>query len=331
MEINYNMTADYCKDWSAIDAIREIVQNAMDIGDFKCDTSITVHTDAILPMKSFALGYSYKKAGAIGKYGEGLKLAMLRLTALGLKPVIHAGELIIHGEFKPCSVTGLDTFHLVFDKATAYPGTLFTCLPVDVEELCFKLTPFSNHPLATNKIEVLPEPGNIFVSGLWVCYDERLSRGYNFTPDSIDLNRDRNMVSGVESQLAQYYCNQTSKAEDIFNMLEHDAYDISYLQYWIHSNPDLKAELARLFYNKYGEGSKIGRPGSSYTSGYISTSNSAYGVYSSCGINAAEKTVDPGSPYGMLQSFADEHKSKLRRDIRVSLDKLIKASKAWKK
>ena len=33
MLIDYNMSKDYCADWTAIDAIREIVQNALDSGN----------------------------------------------------------------------------------------------------------------------------------------------------------------------------------------------------------------------------------------------------------------------------------------------------------
>ncbi len=274
MLIDYNMSRDYCSDWTAIHALREIVQNALDSDKtYNClatDQGINVLTErVILSPQVFSMGVSQKNGSdSIGKYGEGFKIAMLVLTRLGLEPQIITGGYNVTGLFRKHEFTGVETFCLDIEERTVpINDTQFLCLSdgIDLDELGQKVVPFvdKNMDLPSNIDIWQGRPGEIFVNGLFVAKED-LVFGYNFAPSKIKLNRDRNMVDGVHWQLAEYYAGLgVSKAQIIFDLIERDAPDIKDLSYRLHDDK-LKAELARLFYNKYGEGAEIAKPGTSY-------------------------------------------------------------------
>ena len=192
MLIDYNMTRDYCSDWTAIDALREMVQNAIDsTRTFDCDCDkheieVTTHGVTLTP-KMFAMGYSLKSGTSIGGYGEGFKLGMMILTREGLNPVIYTGKYKVKGEFKVNEVTETETFCLVFtEQDKQETDTTFLCSPgsLDLEELKRKVTPFSERPLPeeTTVGILYTRPGMIYVNGLFVCEEPKLVHGYNFSP-----------------------------------------------------------------------------------------------------------------------------------------------------
>jgi len=343
MIIDYNMSRDYCSDWTAINALREIVQNAIDSDRlYDClatEQGINVLTNNVtLSPEVFSMGVSQKNGSdSIGKYGEGFKIAMLVLTRLGLEPKIITGGYNVTGLFRKHEFTGIETFCLEIEERTVpIKDTQFLCLSegIDLTELGNKVVPFvdKNMDLPANIDIWQGRPGEIFVNGLYVAKDD-LVFGYNFNPSKITLNRDRNMVDGVHWQLAGYYADlRVNKADVIFDLLERDAPDVRDLGYRLH-NAELKAELARLFFNRYGDGAQIAKPGTSYIGGSrgISVSSSAGRVYSKCGIEEAKKVVDVDAPDVVLNTWLEANKKRLRRDVRTSLDTVITRAKGWRK
>lgn len=343
--INYNMTVDYCKDWTAISAIREMVQNALDSNKgckFQItETSIIVLTkNESLPMSAFALGQSVKKGESIGGYGEGFKIGMLVLTRLGLNPTITSDGYVATGKFILDELTGLETFHIVITPTNSFPGMIaFSCDigNINIKELKNKVTHFSFTPLPklSKTIHVLKESeyqGQIYVNGLFVCKDEGLTHGYNFSPSKIELNRDRNMAEGVQWQLGQFYARSNVSAKTIFDLIEADAKDIGDFSYFL-TDKNKKAELTRLFFNKYGDGATISKPGTTYIGGAsgIACGYASSRTYSKCGIRETKKITDMQSPIEVLKKFGEDNKKHLRRDVKVSLGKIINKSKAWRK
>lgn len=343
MIIDYNMSRDYCSDWTAIHALREIVQNALDSDKtYDClasDQGVNVLTKSvILSPQVFSMGVSQKNGSdSIGKYGEGFKIAMLVLTRLGLEPKIITGGYNVTGLFRKHEFTGIETFCLDIEERTVpIYDTQFLCLSngIDLDELGKKVTPFvdKNMDLPSDIDIWQGRPGEIFVNGLFVAKED-LVFGYNFNPSKITLNRDRNMVDGVHWQLAKYFANLgVKKAELIFDLIERDAPDVRDLSYRLHDDK-LQAELARLFYNKYGDGAEIAKPGTSYYGGSsnISCSSSASRVYSKCGVKEAKKVTDPDAPNEVLNTWLEANRKKLRRDVRTSLDSVITRAKGWRK
>jgi hypothetical protein len=342
MLIDYNMSKEYCSDWTAVDAIREIVQNAIDSGQkYECyadeyEIDVTTYNSSLSP-EVFSMGISQKSTDAIGKYGEGFKIAMLVLTRLGLNPMIETGKYRVKGLFRKHEFTGIETFCLDVEDIDYSTNSIeFICKATDIDlvELKARIIPFtdSNMKLPTNVDIMQDRPGEVFVNGLYVAKED-LVFGYNFAPNKIKLNRDRNMVDGVYWQLAKYYSNLgVDKADLIFDLLEKDAPDVQDLSYMLRDKKVL-AELARLFYNKYGEGAKIAKPGTIYyySSGSISVSSSAARVYSAAGVSEAKQTIDKDAPDQVLTEWLNTHKRYLRRDVKVDFNKLITRSKGWSK
>ncbi len=345
--LDYNMTRDYCSDWTPIEAWREIVQNCLDSNKkYECYTDVAdqhgeefISATTIcynLPMSAFAMGQSAKaNSNSIGKYGEGMKLAMMILTREGLCPAIYTGNLKITGEFRENEITGLSSFCLVFEEVehTFKDCTVMSKLgSINKELLKERVTPFADNPLPPPKaVDILmSKPGKLYVNGLYICEDSNLTFGYNFAPGHVTLNRDRNMVSGVESVLAKYYVKH-GNAESIFNMLINGVHDVSYLYIYISDNVKLKAELVRLFFNKYGEGASIGAPGKSYFySNTVSLGASAYNALRTCGLKEPESIPNPESPQGQVTKFMEENKKHMRSKAVQGANRLVKLSKGWR-
>ena len=343
MEIDYNMSKEYCSDWSPIDAIREMVQNAIDSGQkYRCEIALgrlNVTTyDKELPLSTLMLGESIKNDDAIGKYGEGYKIGMLVLTRENHEPVITNGNNCITGLFSLNSLNVM-TFKLDIDTELYSKDTniQFSCKVgnIDVDELKRKIPAFTGiNPKKPDGIDIWQDrQGEIFVNGLFVTEDDKLVFGYNFSPSNIELNRDRNMVNGLHWQLAEYYNSLgESKADLIFDLIERDASDVQDLSYML-NDKDLKAELARLFFNKYGEGVTISKPGTVYVGGNsgVSCSSSASRVYSKCSVPETKKTVDPEAPDQVITKWMKLNKRKIRKDLKKDLERLVIKAKGWSK
>jgi hypothetical protein len=334
---DYNMSKDYCSDWTHVHALRELAQNAIDSGqNYTCDYSDEevriVTRNATLPMAVFTLGVSQKSEGAIGKYGEGFKIAMLVLTREGLNPVIVSGNLRITGLFSPHEVTGVDTFKLVLTEEEIGLNTIdFTCSNsgVDLAQLAEEVTAFSDDPLAkTNTMDLLHDRiGFVYVNGLLVTKDSNLKFGYNISPDLIALNRDRRSISGLSWALGKLHAERASDSITLsllYDLLIQGAYDVTDVR-WFLSNKQ-KQWLADEFRNQYGDTGMqlMGSKGHG-----ITVTNNLFGILQG---NVEEiKTIDPGAPEQVLNQFVIDNRRFMRRDLRVRFDKLIEKSKGWSK
>ena len=78
--ISYGITRDYLSHWGVNEALREIMQNFLDYGDYKVHfdrDTVTLSSNYVPDDLTFlGLGKSVKKEGSRGKYGEGLKMAL---------------------------------------------------------------------------------------------------------------------------------------------------------------------------------------------------------------------------------------------------------------
>ena len=340
MILDFNMSRDYCSDWTALEAIREIAQNAIDtraVAMYQADDyNISIITAGIsLKPEHFTVGVSQKGFNAIGQYGEGFKIAMLVLTRLGLNPVIKTGNMVVTGTFSNHEFTGVETFCMHIETQDYYEDRVdFQCMTGDTDlvELARKITVFAAKPLGivTNVVVLEDRPGAVYVNGLHVC-DKSLTHGYNFPPAMVTLNRDRNMTEGETYHIGKYYaaCGE-GKASLIFQLIEANANDVSCLGYFT-LNSKLAAELTRLFYNKYGDGAEISKAGGMYCGSGVSYGSSGYNVMQSAGVKEKVQMLDPKSPTGVITEFFENNKKKMRRDIKVNFSKMLEQSKGWKK
>jgi len=98
------ISPNYVKNWDVIKGIREIIQNYLDTkNEFRCKgyiyykdgTAMVKDFGPGLELRHLALGISEKSQGAIGKYGEGLKLALLVMAREFRKIEVWSKGMII--------------------------------------------------------------------------------------------------------------------------------------------------------------------------------------------------------------------------------------------
>jgi hypothetical protein len=196
----------------------------------------------------------------------------------------------------------------------------------DIDCIKVKITPFGDYLGKPKTFEVLDIAacGLIYVNGLYVCEDSSLVKSYNFSPDILTLNRDRNIVSDIEDTLSKAYAEKRD-AEAIFNLIELGAKEVSYVDFYM--DKTLMVEIKQLFENKYGS-KNIVEQGSSLSG--VSMGYHPYRIYKSCGISAAKPEPDPNTPFNVLSRFAHENKKFMRRDERNEFSKILAESKKWR-
>ena len=205
-----SMTPDYVLSWGIWEAVRELLQNAIDQHTedaqsdvvFEYDPSeqrLTVGaTNCTLEPKTLLLGASTKACNrqAIGQFGEGYKLALLVLARASYEVIVRNGAEV----WKPA-----------FEFSDEYRSSVLTVSRYKAEEptdgVFFDIRDVSQDDYAKVTERYIPGvPLNrilyedhlrkrVFVSGLFVCEVEELEYGYNFGPDRLLLDRDRGMAS----------------------------------------------------------------------------------------------------------------------------------------
>ena len=222
-----SIASSYVPDWGLWEAIRELLQNAMDQDpnytvEHSNDTlTITTHNTK-LSRNTLLLGVSNKPTGSIGKYGEGYKLACLVLLRLGYKVCINTNQeqwyprLDIHSQ--------LNHEVLVFDfvEVSAYSNDITFTVKIpkeDYESVSDKFVNPKDYQVIAehsgnyifnqsdeqydlNNLNTLKsiEP-KVYVNGLFVCnLPSQYMFSYSLTPSCIKLDRDRDHVREFELQ-----------------------------------------------------------------------------------------------------------------------------------
>ena len=191
--MEYPISSNYVSAWTVQDAVRELLQNAMDAGEWRIENTSLINKGQLLP-EHFLLGCSDKPSpDAIGQFGEGLKLALLVLARNGYKVFINSAGTLYTASIR-------DSSH--------FPGQ--RVLHIDSAEGRDHLpgyTSIDTYPAIAWEANVLPDPEDyrilrdnpkLYVKGLYVCDLKHFKHGYNLHPGYIKLGRDRDVVSDFE-------------------------------------------------------------------------------------------------------------------------------------
>ena len=232
---NYELTLsmDYVPTWTHVEAVREIFQNAKDeetvdpqntmFCNYNADTGTLLigNKQGKLDKSTLLIGVSDKRDNekTIGQHGEGYKIATVVLLREGLSLKIYnfgCNEVWTARKIKSRRY-GVDIPSFDIQKV----GSLLR--PVENHDLVFEIKGIteemyeeiveSNLFLQKEKGEIkgqkevgflLLDPkykGKIYVNGLYVCDENRLSYGYDFAPSEIKLDRDRRTIAswGLQS------------------------------------------------------------------------------------------------------------------------------------
>jgi len=251
-----SMTTDYVGHWEEWEAVREILQNAIDYGDpeviFNDDGIKIISKNVTLSPRSLLLGYSDKRDddSKIGQFGEGYKLACLVLCRLGYRVTIMNGNKvwmpsIEHSEKYNCEI-------LVIDERD-HPNPLYANLQFMIEGISKDDVDLNKWYLPSAKPNsiLMHRPGQMFVSGLYICTVKDFQHGYNFSPDRVKLGRDRQMLSTFDvSYEAGRIWSATESTEKIYEMMDKGVPDVEYLG--SHHHKTCKA-VAEEYFSRHGD------------------------------------------------------------------------------
>lgn len=200
----YPISPNYMQHWGIKEAVRELLQNAIDSGTYSLAGTnastllIANEVDPGLTEDNLLLfGESSKSDGTtIGKFGEGLKLALLVLARAEVRHAIRIvnednSSLIICGHIRDnrlvLEVSGAITEPRYMNVSVECQEAVLASEELLVSKQQFKTV------LKTGACKVMTPGGKLFVSGLFIC-DTKSEYSYNFTPDKLQLDRDRSIV-----------------------------------------------------------------------------------------------------------------------------------------
>jgi len=262
------ISPDYVKDWSVKDAIRELIQNAIDQESIDVDNSKDIYSidnnlyiankNSILEKSSLLLGGGTKDGTkTIGQFGEGYKVALLVLLREGYTVEIRnykAQELwipkIVNSRVYNSQVLAIDTNEYKFETI---PDNSLEIVIKNIEsddilsEIWLDYNDNQYNHIKSHNAEILldeNQKGNIYIKGLKVSNLDKLEYGYNFDINVLKLGRDRNVVSGFDLQLelgSVWGKIPEEHKELTISLMKQEVYDVEYCKSHRMNNYMIKA------------------------------------------------------------------------------------------
>ncbi|MCM1221845.1 MAG: hypothetical protein NC548_45975 [Lachnospiraceae bacterium] len=279
-----SISADYVAHWGIPEAIREFFQNALDeqtedpsnVMFFDYDAQDQIlrigNQNSTLDAQTLLFGKTTKADNPklIGHFGEGYKMATIVLLRNGKKVTFYnynsreiwTTKLVKSKKYKGALVP---TFYV--EKVPIWESVPEASLIIQVEGISYQEFYEQIKPTNLNLYDegvgelystsygrILMDPrfkGKVFVSGLYVCSNDRLEYGYDFNPEQIQLDRDRRMVGDFDlSWTASRMWSEVERYTD--NLMEvAGTFDGQYTADFL--NSDQKYKLAKEFLKQNGD------------------------------------------------------------------------------
>ena len=239
--ITYGFGREYLQNWKLKEALREVYQNFMDYGDYKEEIKrVQTRNGVVLNVTLFntyspkdlsflRIGNSNKgnNLQAIGKHGEGLKMAAMIFKREDMYFEINAACNLVLPVFKDIEHLG-ECFAFEYTQHEFNP--IMFIVSFDIVERIFEdfksgiLTP-ENHKVIYECKEygkiIDRNEGQIYVGGIFVCAVTGLQHAYDFNPSHVHLDRDRAVPSAFDVNfsagqiLMQYMKHKDSKVKAV--------------------------------------------------------------------------------------------------------------------
>lgn len=246
---NYEITIspNYVSNWGINEAIREILQNAIDADKNGYKKSIYYSGDTLyinnegisLSAKDLILGCSSKsdQDGMIGKYGEGFKLALVVLLRKGMNVYVDNNDKLWSPSFKVSEQFGTQVLNIEESDDGRGEGLTFVISPVDQQLYNSLLNyfpcideSFGNIVNCDNGQILLDKQfkGKMYVEGLYIQTDDNFQYGYNFNSDVVELDRDRKAINYYELRAltAQSIVTAEECNKEIFDAITKSCVDV---------------------------------------------------------------------------------------------------------
>lgn len=275
------LTSNYAHQWGLQEALREILQNAIDQESQMKDNQMNVeyndgilsisNKNSILQKKSLLLGYSSKQndEDTIGQFGEGYKIALLVLTRLNKKVTIYnygKREVWTVKFVKSKRYEGEEILTITIDTEPVWERIPHSNLSIEIEgitdldyeELIRRSLPLQdNYKENTLKEEqgliLLDEKykGMIFVNGLYVNNVKSLEYGYSIKPKYVNIGRDRDLMSDYDvfAITSDMWLYQKDERRDV--LIENNSYDTRYIMQSKYKKEKETKEIQKITFDKF--------------------------------------------------------------------------------
>lgn len=351
MKYELTMSTDYVQDWGLLEAVRELLQNAIDSdAEFEWDffgTSLHIHSEGVqLEARTLLLGVSDKQddSDSIGKFGEGYKLAMLVLARMGYDLVIYNGDVTWKPELEMSSLYGVEQL-VVHSSSGSNNGLTFSIgglSPGDIAEIKesnLHMSPYDGEIRETSRGEILVEgEGKIYVNGLYVCDHDKLNHSYNIKPEYLELERDRSLVSTwdieYETSIMWSEVDDTDRQVQMISDGERDMVASSAT-----IEEEVKDECTRVFHERHPGAMIVEYPSQrdqllqqGCDNVVVASSSLQYNVITSSELYKSKcKQVKVKQPPELMQDFYDKYRGYMRRPALIEFKRLIKVSEKWRR
>lgn len=251
-EIPLSLTKDYCKSWGVWQAVRELITNALDTGEYyitfdKNEGTICIESyGGEIPINCLLMGEGSKKMGDdnIGMHGEGSAIAYLVLCREGKSVFVNNGTYTWEPLIKEDAMFGKELLHMRVEENPSYGREKVTInisgLTVGEVEECDR-----NYLRKDNIGEVfegeqgqaLLDPqysGKVFCGGVYVTTHGGLLKGYNFKPSHLKLDRDRQTVRSfdiewITKDLLAQMAREGERTAEVLEMVVAKSNDVNHI------------------------------------------------------------------------------------------------------
>lgn len=280
-KLELSVNAKYLPSWGAWEGIRELMQNGKDAEtEFDAPLNVTHHNGtlrienegATLSREALLFGTSSKadRSDMIGKFGEGLKLGVLALVRSGRTVKIRTGAEVWSAYIARSERYDAEVLHFEIKGGNEDKRRVRVEISdVDavewngLRERFLFLTKFKkDERVETGRGDLLLSDrfkGQVYVKGIYVQTDPRLSAGYNFNNATVD--RDRKMINGwdLEWESARVWELSVGQRPDLlepfFQMMLDNKPDVTGIAHNASSaSQDVQTKIAKAFEKKFGDG-----------------------------------------------------------------------------
>lgn len=283
-----SLTKDYVPDWTIVDAVRELFQNALDqetveptnkmFWAYKDGVLSIGNKMSILEPKSLLLGSTSKASdpSTIGKFGEGYKVATLVLTRLGKKVTFYnyGAKEVWTARFSKTRKYDAEILVFEIDKKFPWSKVPDNNLTITIEGVSEEeLEHIKSHNL--HMADTYPEhihskyygniilgeefKGKMFVNGLFISEEGKFEYGYDLNPKVIDLDRDRRMLRNFDLQWTTSRVwvenKDTETVKRAADLVRKGSYDVAYIKEsnFSRSLVPISDMAAKDFVSEYGD------------------------------------------------------------------------------
>lgn len=274
-KIQYMVTEEYVRDWTALEALREILANGVD-AEVQQSAPLNVRHDARkkilyvrndrahLDVKALYFGGTTKAGDErlVGQFGEGLKLALLVFARAGIPVVVRNGDEDWSVAMEP-DERGVKVLTLYTRKSRSPSsgvevevGQVSSELWEQAQGMFLRLLP-PIKTFATERGEILTDPervGNYYVRGVFIAHRDHAAFGYNFA--HLDVGRDRRSydVDNAQYEITSVWNEAVTKydvGEALFDAMRKGAKDLAGFRWY--NQPSVVEQIVKRFKALYGE------------------------------------------------------------------------------